>query len=136
MSEENVEIVRVALAAEARHDASAIFGIYDDDIEWDIRQAGGPVAGITGLLRGHEGVRSWFRTWYEGFENVNYELEELVDAGDDVFVVVGQTGRGRGSGVEVFMRLYGVWTLRDEKVTRVAWFQERAAALEDLERTR
>ena len=39
-------------------------------------------------------------------------------------------GRGRGSGVEVEGRESALWTLRDGKVVRYAWFHEPADALE------
>ena len=38
--------------------------------------------------------------------------------------------RGRGSGVALEGRESALWTLRDGKVTRYAWFHEPAEALE------
>jgi uncharacterized protein len=130
LSRENVDIVRQVMDAEGRSDEAAIFALYDNDIEWDVSHFGGPVAGQVGTLRGHDGVRSWFRTWYEGFEDVRYELEELIDAGEHVVLVISQHARGRASGVEVSTRMFGAWTMRDAKVVRVAWFQDREEALE------
>jgi ketosteroid isomerase-like protein len=130
MSQKNLETVRQAMAAEARHDDAAVFALYAEDIEWDVSQAGGPVTGIAGVLRGHEGVRTWFRTWYQGFEDVRFVVDELVDAGVDVLVVVRQSGRGRASGVDVLMDLFGVWTIEGGKVARAVWFMDRAKAFE------
>ena len=129
MSQENVEVVRRVIAAERRRDTATIFALYDLDIEWDVSRVGGPMAGHPGLLRGHDGVRSWLRTWYEGFGNVSYEVEELIDAGEHVLLVVNQHGRGRASGADVSLRLYGAWTVRNRKVVRVAWFLDRIEAL-------
>ena len=42
--------------------------------------------------------------------------------------------RGRGSGVEVEGRESALWTLRDGRVARYAWFHEPADALEAVER--
>ena len=130
MSRENVEIVRQVMDAEARGDLESIFALYDEDIEWDVSRAGGPAAGQIGILRGHDGVRTWLRTWYEGFEKVTYEIDELIDAGERVFVVMTMRGRGRESGVDVHTVLYGAWTMRDRKVAGVVWFQDRGEALE------
>jgi ketosteroid isomerase-like protein len=130
VSRENVEVVRRVMDAEARREEAAIFALYDEDIVWDVSEAGGPVAGVVGALRGHAGVRSWLRTWYEGFENVTYEVEELLDAGEHVLAVITMRGRGRTSGADVLTRLYGAWTMRDGKVVRVAWFDSREKALE------
>ena len=129
MSQENVEVVRRVIAAERRRDTATIFALYDVDIEWDVSRVGGPVAGHPEMLRGHDGVRSWLRTWYEGFGNVSYEVEELIDAGEHVLLVVNQHGWGRASGADVSLRLYGAWTVRNRKVVRVAWFLDRIEAL-------
>jgi ketosteroid isomerase-like protein len=130
MSRENVEIVRRVMEAEARGDETTIFAHYDEDILWDVSGAGGPVAGIVDTFRGHEGVRSWLRTWYEGFKDVTYEIDELADAGEHVLLALTMKGKGRASGADVTTRLYGAWTLRERKVVRVAWFQSRDEALE------
>jgi ketosteroid isomerase-like protein len=129
MSAENVEIVRRIMDAERRRDAATIFSLYDEGIEWDVSSAGAAVAGQIGILRGHEGVRHWMRTWYEGFEDVIYEVEELIDAGEHVMLVLSQRGRGRASGAEVSVRMYGAWTMREGKVVRVAWFLDHDDAL-------
>ena len=130
MSDDNVEIVRRVMDAERRRDLAAIFALYDEDVEWDVSHAGATVAGQIGTLRGHDGVRRWMRTWYEAFEDVIYDVEELIDAGEHVMLVITQRGRGRASGAEVSVRMYGAWTVRDGKVVRVAWFLDRAEALE------
>ena len=129
MARENLEVVRRVLEAQARGDEAAIFALYDEDIEWDASRTGGAVAGL-GVLRGHDGVRTWFRAWYEGFEDVEYYIEELIDAGEHVVAGVGQRGRGRSSGAPAVMTLYGIWTVRDGKVVGIRWFATRDEALE------
>ena len=58
-------------------------------------------------------------------------LEELIDVGDSVVSVVNTRARGRASGVEVeWTHNAGVWTIREGKVVRVAWFAAREEALE------
>jgi ketosteroid isomerase-like protein len=130
MSRENVEVVRRVLDAEARGDMAAIFACYDEDIVWDVSGAGGPAAGVVETFRGHEGVRAWLRIWYEAFKDVTYEVGELIDADEHVLAVITMRGQGRASGADVMTRLYGAWTLRDQKVVRVAWFQTREEALD------
>jgi hypothetical protein len=39
-------------------------------------------------------------------------------------------GRGRSSGIDTEIRQYGVWTIRDDKIVRVAWFYSREEAFE------
>ena len=130
MSEENVEIVRRIYDAVARHDTATVIAAYDPEVEWDTSRS--PWGSIMGgrLYRAHEGLRRFYREWYEAWGNYDEVLEELIDAGEQV--IVGATGRGRGraSGAEVEWSQYGVWTIRDGKVIRVVWFPTRAEALE------
>jgi ketosteroid isomerase-like protein len=129
MPSENVEIVRSVIEAQAERDLHTIFSQYDPAIEWDVTRTGGSIAGVGPIPKGHDGVRSWFRGWQEPFEDVEYEIEELLEAGEDVVAVVRQSGRGRSSGAITVMMLYGVWTIRHRRVTRVVWFPDRSAAL-------
>lgn len=132
MSEENVEIVRRIFQAAARRDQHALLTLYDSEIEWDSSRPGTPgdMAG-RGIYHGHEGLRIWFRSWYEGWEDLVDQLEEAVAVGDRVVSGVTMQGRGRASGAEVTShRYYGVWDFRDGKAVRVVWFPSRDEALE------
>ena len=133
MSQENVEIVRRVYDAAARRDAATVLALYDPDIESDASQLG--IAGIVGgdevVYRGHDGLRRFFRDWHEAWTNIEYDFEELIDAGDEhVIAVVTRHARGRASGVEVERPFALVWTLRGGKVAQVVWFLSRAEALE------
>jgi ketosteroid isomerase-like protein len=130
MSQENVEIVRKVYDAVARRDTDAVLTLYDPEVEWDFSRH--PFRGLMGgdVSHGHEGLRRWFREWYEAWETLEDNLAELIDAGDKVISVVTTRGRGRASGVEVELtRHAGVWTIRDGKIVRVVWFRTRADAL-------
>src|SRR5688572_579293 len=131
MSEENVEIVRRIYGAAARRDSEATLALYDSDVEIDVsRTHRALMQDVYGGPR-HEGLRRWAREWHEAWEQVEYDVEELIDAGEDVIGVVTVRGRGRGSGAEVEFALHaGLWTLQDGKVTRVVWFKTREDALE------
>lgn len=128
MSRENVEIVRRVHAAAARRDAATVFALYDPEVELDASRV--QIVGFTGedVYRGHEGLRRFFREWHEAWENVEYDFEELVDAGDHVIAVVTRRARGRASGADVEWPLALVWTLRAGKVVRLAWFPTREDA--------
>jgi ketosteroid isomerase-like protein len=127
---ENVEIVRQVYEAAARGDREAVFALYDRDIEWDAsRTERGAVTGR--VVQGHEALLRWLREWYEAWGSVDDELEQLVDANEETVVsIMTQRGRGRSSGVEVADRLGAVWTIREGKVVRVAWFPTPEEALE------
>jgi ketosteroid isomerase-like protein len=131
MSRENVEIVRGVHDAVASGDAATVLAFYAPDVEWDVsRGALGALEGL-GVYRGHEGLRSFFRTWREAWGEAEYVLGELIDAGEhDVITVGSQRATGRASGAQVEgTNQAAVWTIRDEKITRVVWFPTRHEAL-------
>ena len=131
MSHENVEIVRRVLDAVARDDAATVLALYEPEVEWDIsRSVHADVMG-RGIYHGHEGLRSLFRQWYEAWESVEPDFDELIDAGEHVISVARWRGRGRTSGVVVEGPvLAGVWTIRNGKIIRVVWFPTREEAAE------
>jgi ketosteroid isomerase-like protein len=51
-------------------------------------------------------------------------------AGDQVAVVLRYRARGQGSGVEIEGRESALWTIRDGKAARYAWFPQASGALE------
>jgi ketosteroid isomerase-like protein len=124
MSAENVEIVRRAFAYEVyglgdRAEAEAIFDPY---VVLNPTEEG-PSYGL-------DAIRDNFEHWKAAWEELDVTIEELIDAGDRVFLTAHHRGRGRGSGVEVDTRLYSVYTLSNGKVLRADEYAERDAALE------
>ncbi len=131
MSQENVEIVRRLYDAIARQDVAAVLSFYDPEVEADFSRS--PQGALTGgalNYHGHEGVRRMSRDWNEAWANVEYEIVDLVDAGEHVISVLTYRGRGRSSGAEVEQTDYPVWTIRKGKIVRVVWLQTREEALE------
>jgi ketosteroid isomerase-like protein len=82
------------------------------------------------VYHGHEGVRESFRIWLGTWEDYRQERVEIIDAGDQVVVVVREQGRGKGSGLEVVREGYAVWTLRNGKAVRIRFYPSKATALE------
>ena len=129
MSEENVEIVRRVYEAAARRDPATVLALYDPEVELDPSRLQ-TVGLFDRVYHGHDGLRSFFREWHEAWEGIEYDYDELIDAGERVISVVTRHGRGRASGAEVEWPLALVWTIRKGKVIRVVWFPTRADALE------
>jgi ketosteroid isomerase-like protein len=128
VSGENVEIVRRIYEAAGRGDSATVLALYDPDVELDNTRL--RVPGQIGVARGHEGLRTFFRAWHEAWENIEYDYEELIDAGDDqVIAVVTRRGRGRASGADVAIHVALLWTIRHGRVVRLVWFQTREEAL-------
>jgi ketosteroid isomerase-like protein len=136
MSEENVEIVRRMLEASDRRDGEAVFAAYDPDIEFDtseLRPAIGsedPNPDFPERVRGRDAVRAALQEWVSAWEIVDYEHEELMDAGNQVVHFIRQRIRGRTSGIEFTFRPYAqVWTLRAGKITAMKAYADRDEAL-------
>ena len=132
MSAENVEIVRRILEAANRHDGSAALALYDPEVVWD--HTHGPIRELMGgpnVYYGHDGLRRWFGEFYEAWDDVQAEILELTDAGEQVISVTNYRARGGASGAVVeIAAMAGLWTLREGKVVRAAWFRTREKALE------
>src|SRR3954447_2285115 len=126
MSQQNVEIVGRALAAfDPSLDRVAEF--WDQDIDW--RAIEGAPDDI-GVFTGHDAMRRYYEQWYEAFDEIRVEAEELIDASDQVVAVVHATARMKGSDAEVDMRLGIVYTVRDGLIVRGREYATREAALE------
>jgi len=73
--------------------------LWDPKIEWDASEA--PMPDISGVYRGREAVRQFWREWLAAWEILQFEYE-LVDAGDRVVaLIIDQRMRGRSTGIEV-----------------------------------
>ena len=132
MSRENVELVEGLFAGAAGADKQALLGnlleiivqACDPEIEWveDPQRADGRVH------RGHEGVRASFEEWLAGFEEYEFEIEEVIDCGDDVLALWTEHGRGAASGAMVSARNHAVLTFRDGKLLRYREFYDERPA--------
>lgn len=131
MSDENVEIVRRAFAAFQQGlrqgDPGAAYdtGLLADDAEW-------VTPGLMGgeSFVGRQGFAEFMRTWTEGFDGWDVQIERLIDAGDDQVVgLVQQTATGKASGVPVELEQAVVYDLDGGRVVRMRNYLDRAEAL-------
>ena len=124
MSQENVQVVREAWEASDRHDNEALFPLYDADVEIQ-----GPFGLDDRVFRGLTGVREFWRDWLASWGEFESEVEEWVDAGDDVIAVMHVWGQGKRSGVPVETRQSHVWTVRGGKLWRLRVYNTKDEAL-------
>src|SRR5512132_1402070 len=127
MSQENVEIVRGIYDAVARRDDATPFEFYAEDIVWDMSNLRRAALYKKPVYHGHEGVRESWRESLAAFGQVDFEVEELIDAGDQVLAAIREREVGRASGVPVEASHLAVWTLADGKVIRLQIFDSRQA---------
>ena len=124
MSRENVDVVRRIYEAFARGDLAEGLSQLHPEIEW--REP--PESPGAGVYRGHDGVRRSYEAWKGNWADYRLDVEELIDAGDEVLVRCRQRVRAKASGAELEQPLFGVWTLRDGAVVRMRMFHDEREA--------
>jgi ketosteroid isomerase-like protein len=78
-------------------------------------------AGGQSDLRGAEALRAWMEP--DAFESQVIEIEEFEVAGNRVLVRQHATARGAGSGIEMEIESWTLWTFDDDgKATRMEFF--------------
>ena len=141
MSQQNVEMVRAVM--EAYQDpgmlASLVNGeldleLADPEIEWDASRLDEMIPDLAEIYRGHDGVRTYWRRWFEAWKDLRFEIEDVLDAGDDVVVLIrNQRQWGRHTGICTELPPYAqVFTVRDGKVVRWRTFPDQESALETV----
>ena len=132
MSQENVEIVRTLFAAlqsvnvgniERRLDE--VREIFDPDVEW-IAAPHSLLA--SGEYRGYDGVSRFWTQFLSAWDEYGVQVDELIDAGDQVVAVMRLSGRTNQ--LEVDEARSSVLTLRDGRIVRVEPFASKDEALE------
>jgi ketosteroid isomerase-like protein len=126
MSAENAAAVRRFVDAFNRREISEVLGDADPRIQLDEW----PEAPGARSYRGPEGVREALDAWFETWEWMHVEIEELREVGDCVFFTLHQRAKGKGSGVEVEIKSWNVYSFGDGKLTRIQLFLDRDQALE------
>jgi hypothetical protein len=125
MSPEDLDTVRRAYDAFAAGDLATLRTFLAPDIEWRTTPNVpflGNYVGLDQFLRGMD-------EWTSAFADVTTEVEEMIDAGDNVIVHHRMRGRGRDSGVDVDLAIFQVVAVRDGQLIRMHDFTEREEAL-------
>jgi ketosteroid isomerase-like protein len=125
MSQENVEVVRRALAALDRRDVEAYLEVASPRIELI-----NPASSLEGPAIGHKGIRGFFRELSAYSETSRFQVEEIRSVGDRVLAFFVMTARGQVSEAETSVRVAGVYDFEDGKIRRAHIFSDRAEALE------
>jgi ketosteroid isomerase-like protein len=82
------------------------------------------------VTHGHDGYLRRLRNWRDAFDDLRFDLEEVIDFGDKLLVTVRWSGRGSGSGVPMSGRLFQLFTQRRGFVQKQEDFADRNEALE------
>jgi ketosteroid isomerase-like protein len=82
---------------------------------------------------GREGVKKFFDVIVEAFDDLRYEVEDVIDRGAHVVVVLHQIVRGRSSGIRMGGRTVHVWEMRNGRPIALTIFGTPEQALASLE---
>ena len=128
MSQENVEVMKLAYEAFARGGLDRYMEQFADDVEFRAPE-GAP--DDVGPIHGKTALRAWLQDWIDTFEGFWFEAVEFIDAGEDQVVVVERFGgRAKLSGIETEQTEAVVSTIRDGKIAHYREFITRDEALE------
>jgi ketosteroid isomerase-like protein len=128
MSQENVEFVRRGMEAFVSGDWEAWFDASDPAIEWIEMPSLGPDASV---YRGIDEVRNAVNSWISNWTEYTFDVRRYIDAGDEVVVLIQESGRGRSTGAMVTRELGEILTISDDgKLTRLRLYGSWTEALE------
>ncbi len=124
MSQKNVDLVRSIYEGWGRGE----LGLERLDPEISMIES----AVLPGAISAHgiAAVERYIRSFAKHWEQISFQPQEFIDAGEQVVVVARLMGRGKKSGVEVARTWAYVWTLRENKALSLVGYADRAEALE------
>jgi ketosteroid isomerase-like protein len=115
MSQANLQIARRAAELASARDWDALFELTDPDIEWRDQMHAPDVPEV---VHGIEQVRGLIAQWDAAYDTFTVEALEYIDADPWVICVNRWHGEGKGSGLEVEVRSFDAFDVRDGKIVR------------------
>ena len=125
MSQENVEIVKLALAAYMNDDEATLRALTAEDMV----TSGRPDQPDPRDHHGYEGFLQSSAEWLEAWDQHAFEATRIWGAADFVFVGTQESGRGRISGVPMETQSTFVFTLSQRRIARIEIFGSEDEAL-------
>jgi ketosteroid isomerase-like protein len=102
---------------------------FPDDIEWVVLD----IVPDPGPYHGRDGVRRFWETWHETFQDFRIEILQAHDLDDHVVVIMRVRGTGRDSGAVVDTPTFpAVWTWREGEIARMQMFMSEDSASEAI----
>jgi ketosteroid isomerase-like protein len=125
-ADDNVAIARQGLEAFQRGDIEAFMNLLDPDVE----VFSPPELPNPAHFTGRDGYLPWASQWLEAWESFELVGEDFEPVGEHhVLMSVVQRGKGKGSGVDVEMRVCYMLEYRDGLAARLHLYADREQAL-------
>jgi hypothetical protein len=128
MSQENVEVVKRAIAAINDRDVESYLACCTADIQLET-----PTAPIEGIYEGADGIRGFFADVLDAGPDFRITIERLEPVGADRvlgFVLLNMSGRASGITLGGDIPSTNLYDFTDGKIKRVRIFLDRREALE------
>jgi uncharacterized protein (TIGR02246 family) len=128
VSETDVQLVRDVFDAINRRDVQAVLDAYHPDAD---------MSTLTSELvqgkayRGHTGIREYFSSFADVWEELRLEPEEIRDLGGRILVVGRWASRGKESGAEVEAAAAWIFAVRDGRIVFSRAYRDAEEALGD-----
>ena len=128
MSEENVELMKRSFELWRDGSIGEWIETLDPDIEWDV--SAHPLPDFPNRGSGRDAFLRHLGDYVSGWNDYEVSSRELIDAGDEVVLILHERARMRDSDMMLDRDLPTVWTVRDGRAVRHRVFKTRADALE------
>jgi ketosteroid isomerase-like protein len=124
MAGQNADLVRDLYRAASERDLEPFLAVFDEAGELDVSA----IVPEEGIYRGPEGIRDYFEGVWDVATTFVFEVEDLIEAGDQVVVTQRVRVVGATSGVDVAQMYGAVWRIVDGNVTAIRLYPEPAQA--------
>jgi ketosteroid isomerase-like protein len=123
MSHENVEVIR------AIHDEWLRGGLALDKFDPEMAMLESKTLPGAASAYGIDAVQKYMESFANYWDEIRFEPQEYIEAGEQVVVIAHLVGRGKSSGVEVTRTWAYVLTLRGHRALRMEGYTDRDEAL-------
>ena len=130
LGKELVQLVENGYEAWNSGDRTWVLEHMSPDVEWITP----PEDPDPGTYHGLQGVEAYWAQWRAAVGQLQFTIEETIDAGNSVVVIARRQGRGEHSGLQVSDRVIQVFDFEDGKCVRVHEYYDRDAALNSVRR--
>ncbi|MGI8461669.1 MAG: nuclear transport factor 2 family protein, partial [Solirubrobacterales bacterium] len=115
MSRDRIELVRSGFEAWNSGDRQWVLDHMSPEVEW-ITPAEDP---DPGHYRGFAELERFWEQWRVAVGQLRFEIEDVIDAGDNVVVIARRSGTGTTSGISVSDRIVQVFSFDGELCVKV-----------------
>jgi ketosteroid isomerase-like protein len=127
--ESNVNVIREFYNALAGGDVPTIVEVLDPKVEWRVPES----VPWGGTFHCHDGFREFIRKLFDQPVELNREVLQYLDAGEQVVVRLRQMGKRKGGRTGYDVAEAQVWTVRNGKVVDFEGYFDTAIVLDTLQ---